>query len=91
MPRNFKQLPTKLETLPQMETEVKNIYKQLNLFTSEVVARDTSKDLFEIPIYNKVLKIDRDTATAAEVYDLLATLIVKLKELNALNVKVKGQ
>jgi hypothetical protein len=88
--RNFKRMPVKFGSVPQLDDELDNVYKQLNLFTGETVRHDDSKDLFEIPEYNKVLKIDRATATVPELYDLVATLIVKLKDLNAINVKVKG-
>lgn len=84
MSRNFKLLPVKIESVPQVETELKNVYKQLNLFTGEVVARDTSKDLFEVYKFNKVTKINKDEANLATLYDIVGTLALKLGELGAI-------
>ena len=89
--RNFKRMPVKFGSVPQLDDELDNVYKQLNLFTGETVRHDESKDLFEIQKYNKLFKINRDTATLGEVVDVLATLMVKLKDLNAINVKTTGK
>jgi hypothetical protein len=87
--RNFKRLPgTEYKDIPKMDDELNNIVKQLNLFGDEVVVKDTSKDLFEIQKYNKLLKINRDTATLGDVVDFVATMAIKLGELKAFNTKV---
>lgn len=92
MSRNFKRLPgQRYSQIAKLDDELDNIYKQLNLSSAETVRHDDSKDLFEIQKYNKVFKINRDTATLGEVVDVLATLIVKLNELNAINVKTTGK
>jgi hypothetical protein len=89
--RNFKRLPgQRFETVNKLDDELDNVYKQLNLFSAEVVVSDTSKDLFEIQKYNKLLKINKDTATLGDVIDFVATLSIKLGELKAIKVKVKG-
>jgi hypothetical protein len=91
MARNFKRLPgQKFESVPKLDDEVDNIVKQLNLFSAEVVTGDTSKDLFEIQKYNKLLKINRDTSTLGDVIDFVSTMALKLGELKAIKTKVGG-
>jgi len=83
--RNFKRLPgTKYETVNKLDDEIDNVVKQLNLFSAEVVTADSSKDQFEVFKYDKKLSINRDTATLGDVVDFVATLAIKLKDINAI-------
>lgn len=68
-----------------LEDELNNVYKQLNLFSSEVVSADKSNEQFEVFKYNKKLSINNDgDTTLGDVVDFVATLALKLGELNAI-------
>lgn len=84
MPRNFKRSPAKFTTVPKLDDEFDNITKQLNLFAAEVVTADTTKDLFEVYKFNKRLYIKKEDASLENLYDFVATLALKLGEINAI-------
>lgn len=88
--RNFRRLPGQIENFEKLNDELDSIIKQVNLFSSEVIKADTSKDLFEIQKYNRVLKINRDAVTLGELADFVATMAIKLGELGLIKTEKRN-
>jgi hypothetical protein len=85
MHRNFKRLPgQKFTAVAKLDDEIDNIVKQLNLFSAEAVTTDTTKDLFEIYKFDKKLYLKKEDANLENLYDFVATLALKLGEINAI-------